>query len=210
MNNLSTTCEGGRFFPAWTIVFDERSVDNSDDDDDDDYHFWEHLCQPKILDFSSVVFLDWICTNSYGCANGFNPIDYQLLVLLLITCNEFCQGVLLVGNYQLVEIDHYQIFELVHVPAIELTFTKVLYSSLSYVYHSIRWTHWCRISFFVGLCLVFLADMGLIAKWGAISVSLSICQEPRQYLKRSVTKIRMMRKTTMTSQQWQIWRRWRW
>ena len=67
MNNLSTTCEGGRFFPAWTIVFDERSVDNSDDDDDD-YHFWEHVCQPKILDFSSIVFfrLDlykrlWLC-----------------------------------------------------------------------------------------------------------------------------------------------------
>ena len=59
MNNLSTTCEGGRFFPAWTIVFDERSVDNNDDDDDD-YHFLKHVCQPKILDFSSIVFLDWI------------------------------------------------------------------------------------------------------------------------------------------------------
>ena len=184
--HLSTTCEGGRFFPAWTIVFDERSVDNNDDDDDD-YHFLKHVCQPKILDFSSIVFLDWIFTNGYGCANGFNPIDYQLLVLLLITCNEFGQGILLVGNYQLVEIDHYQVLELVHVPAIELTFTKVLYSSLSYVYHSIWWTHGCRgrgsplyrqirISFFVGLGLVFLADMGLITKWGEISVSF-FCQE---------------------------------
>ena len=117
-----------------------------------------------------------------GCVNGFNPIDYQLLVLLVITCYEFGQGVLLVGNYQLVEIDHYQILELVHVPAIELNFTKVLYSSLSYVYLSIRWTHWCRgrgsplywqirKSFFVGLGLVFLADMGLITKWGVTSVS---------------------------------------
>ena len=137
LQNLSTTCEGGRFFPAWTIVFDERSVDNSDDDDDD-YHFWEHVCQPKILDFSSIVFLDLICTNGYSCANGFNPIDYQLLVLLLITCNEFGQGVLLVGNYQLVEIDHYQILELVHIPAIELTLS---YLSLSYVYHFTRETH---------------------------------------------------------------------
>ena len=84
----------------------------------------------------SIVFLDWICTNGYGCVNGFNPIDHQLLVLLLITCYETSQGVLLVGNYQLVEVDHYQVLEVVHVPAIELTFTIVLYSSLSYVYYS--------------------------------------------------------------------------
>ena len=62
LKNLQTTCEGGRFFPAWTIVFDERSVDNDDDNENfifeniyaekhfkhDDHHFWEHVCQPKI------------------------------------------------------------------------------------------------------------------------------------------------------------------
>ena len=64
--------------------------------------------------------------------DGFNQNDHQLLVLLLITCNEFGQGVLLVGNYQLVQVDHYQILELVHVPAIELAFTIVSIICLSF------------------------------------------------------------------------------